>query len=55
MYKGEIPAGAVVVSGSRPMAQSEGIGKDLHIACAVIIKYRDEKTEQSLQLEDFLR
>ena len=55
VYKGKIPAGAVVVSGSRPMAATEGIAKDLHIHCAVIIKYRDEKTDSSLQLEDFLR
>lgn len=55
VYKGEVPANAVVVSGSRPMAQTSGIGKDLHIACAVIIKYRDNKTDQSLTLEDYLR
>ena len=55
IYKSEIPAGAVVVSGSRPMSQTEGIGKDLHLHCAVIIKYRDEKTDQALKLEEFLR
>jgi 2,3,4,5-tetrahydropyridine-2-carboxylate N-succinyltransferase len=55
IYKGDIPARAVVVSGSRPMAQTEGIGKDLHLHCAVIIKYRDEKTDAALKIEDFLR
>ena len=55
IYKGEVPPRAVVVSGSRPMAQSEGIGKDIHIACAVIVKYRDEKTDSALMLEEFLR
>jgi 2,3,4,5-tetrahydropyridine-2-carboxylate N-succinyltransferase len=55
IYKGEVPAGAVVVSGSRPMSQTEGIGKDLHLHCAVIIKYRDDKTDQALKLEEFLR
>ncbi|MGB9153926.1 MAG: 2,3,4,5-tetrahydropyridine-2,6-dicarboxylate N-succinyltransferase [Alphaproteobacteria bacterium] len=55
IYKSEIPTGAVVVSGSRPMSQTEGIGKDLHLHCAVIIKYRDEKTDRSLKLEEFLR
>ncbi|MDR3449823.1 MAG: 2,3,4,5-tetrahydropyridine-2,6-dicarboxylate N-succinyltransferase [Alphaproteobacteria bacterium] len=55
VYKGEVPAGAVVVSGSRPMSTQENVGKDLHLHCAVIIKYRDEKTDAALQLEDFLR
>jgi 2,3,4,5-tetrahydropyridine-2-carboxylate N-succinyltransferase len=55
IYKGVVPAGAVVVSGSRPMTNTEGLTKDLHIHCAVIIKYRDGKTNEALQLEDYLR
>ncbi|MBO0722210.1 MAG: 2,3,4,5-tetrahydropyridine-2,6-dicarboxylate N-succinyltransferase [Blastocatellia bacterium] len=51
----EVPAGAVVLSGSR--AISVGAAKDwgLSIYAPVIIKYRDEKTETSVKLEEFLR
>ena len=50
-----IPEGAVVVPGSR--AVTKGRGKDLGISLytPVIIKYRDEKTEQAVRLEDLLR
>jgi len=50
-----IPAGAVVVPGSR--AITSGLGKDwgLSVATPIIVKYRDEKTELSLALEDLLR
>ncbi|QHN02511.1 2,3,4,5-tetrahydropyridine-2,6-dicarboxylate N-succinyltransferase [Granulicella sp. WH15] len=50
-----IPSGAVVVPGSRQV--TSGIGKDwgLSLATPVIVKYRDEKTELSLALEDLLR
>lgn len=51
----EIPAGAVVVQGSR--AITKGFGKDngLSIYCPIIVKYRDEKTDSSTKLEDYLR
>jgi 2,3,4,5-tetrahydropyridine-2-carboxylate N-succinyltransferase len=51
----EIPAGAVVVQGSRNV--SSGFGKDngLSIYCPIIVKYRDEKTDASTRLEDYLR
>ena len=51
----EIPAGAVVVQGSRSV--SSGFGKDngLSIYCPIIVKYRDEKTDSSTKLEDYLR
>ncbi len=51
----EIPAGAVVVQGSRNV--SSGFGKDngLSIYCPIIVKYRDEKTDSSTKLEDYLR
>jgi 2,3,4,5-tetrahydropyridine-2,6-dicarboxylate N-succinyltransferase len=51
----EIPAGAVVVQGSR--AISAGFGKEngLSIYCPIIVKYRDEKTDASTRLEDYLR
>ena len=51
----EIPTGAVVVQGSR--AVTSGFGKDngLSIYCPIIVKYRDEKTDASTRLEDYLR
>ena len=51
----EIPAGAVVVQGSR--AVSTGFGKEngLSIYCPIIVKYRDDKTDASTKLEDYLR
>jgi 2,3,4,5-tetrahydropyridine-2-carboxylate N-succinyltransferase len=51
----EVPTGAVVVPGAR--AISVGPAKDwgLSVYAPVIIKYRDEKTEASVKLEDFLR
>ena len=50
-----IPEGAVVVAGSR--AITSGIGKEWGISLytPVIVKYRDEKTETKIQLEDLLR
>ncbi len=51
----EIPAGAVVVPGARSI--SVGPAKDwgLSVYAPIIIKYRDEKTEASVKLEEFLR
>ena len=51
----EIPEGAVVVSGARAVASGFGEGQGLSIYCPVIVKYRDWKTEKSVQLEDLLR
>lgn len=52
-----IPAGAVVVPGSRPVNQKLAWAKEhgLSLNCAMIIKYRDEKSDASLELESFLR
>jgi 2,3,4,5-tetrahydropyridine-2-carboxylate N-succinyltransferase len=50
-----IPAGAVVVPGSRAISGGKGRDWNLSIATPVIVKYRDEKTELSLVLEDILR
>lgn len=52
-----IPAGAVVVSGSRPLSTHLKWGKEqgLQMNCAIIIKYRDEKSDASLELEQLLR
>jgi len=51
----EIPEGAVVVSGARAVASGFGESQGLSIYCPVIVKYRDWKTEKSVQLEDLLR
>jgi 2,3,4,5-tetrahydropyridine-2-carboxylate N-succinyltransferase len=50
-----IPSGAVVVPGSRAIPHGHGKEWGLSLATPVIIKYRDEKTELSLALEDILR
>src|ERR1044071_3178061 len=51
----EIPAGAVVVPGSRAITKGKGEELGLSIYTPIIVKYRDEKTDASVQLEDFLR
>src|SRR3989440_5033669 len=51
----EIPAGAVVVQGSRAVTSGFGKENGLSIYCPIIVKYRDEKTDASTQLEDYLR
>ena len=55
IHKREVPADAVVIQGSRPLKKAAGICEGLHLSCPVIIKYRDNKTDSALQLEDFLR
>lgn len=50
-----VPEGAVVVSGSRPVTKGPGAAAGAHLYCPVIVKYRDEKTEGSVHLEDLLR
>jgi len=51
----EIPSRAVVVPGSRAVSQDWGKGQQLSIYTPIIIKYRDAKTEGSVQLEGLLR
>lgn len=51
----EIPAGAVVVPGSRAITKGRGPELGLSIYMPIIVKYRDEKTDASARLEDFLR
>ncbi len=52
-----VPKNAVVVPGSRPISDKSPWAKELglQLSCAIIIKYRDEKTNAALELEDFLR
>ena len=51
----EIPAGAVVVPGSRRVENERGREWGLSLYAPVIVKYRDEKTDRAAQLEDYLR
>jgi 2,3,4,5-tetrahydropyridine-2-carboxylate N-succinyltransferase len=51
----EIPAGAVVVPGARAIQNEPGRGWGLSLYAAVIVKYRDERTDAAVQLEDYLR
>jgi 2,3,4,5-tetrahydropyridine-2-carboxylate N-succinyltransferase len=51
----EIPVGAVVVPGSRGVQSAQGREWGLSIYAAVIVKYRDEKTDRAVRLEDYLR
>ena len=52
-----VPEGAVVVPGARavPKSKAKVKGWDLSVYTPVIVKYRDDKTELSLALEDLLR
>ena len=51
----EIPAGAVVVPGSRPVRSGPGAEAGVSLYAPVIVKYRDEKTETAIKLEELLR
>jgi len=51
----EIPYGAVVIPGARPMKGAFAEQHGLHVAAPMIVKYRDEKTDSSTALEDALR
>lgn len=50
-----VPRGAVVVSGSRPISKGPGAEKGISLYCPVIVKYRDDKTSSSVNLEELLR
>ena len=50
-----IPPGAVVVPGARAVTHGRGKELGLSLYTPVIIKYRDEKTDQATRLEDLLR
>ncbi|HQU83008.1 MAG TPA: 2,3,4,5-tetrahydropyridine-2,6-dicarboxylate N-succinyltransferase [Pyrinomonadaceae bacterium] len=51
----EIPVGAVVVQGSRQITSGFGKENGLSLYAPIIVKYRDEKTDASTKLEDYLR
>ena len=51
----EVPENAVVVPGSRAVRKGKGAEWNLSLYTPVIVKYRDEKTERGIELEDWLR
>src|ERR1041385_160891 len=51
----EIPVGAVVVPGSRAVTTERGRAWGLSLYAAIIVKYRDQKTDTAVRLEDYLR
>jgi 2,3,4,5-tetrahydropyridine-2-carboxylate N-succinyltransferase len=51
----EIPAGAVVVPGSRAVTSGWGQSHGIALQTPVIVKYRDEKTDLATALEGWLR
>jgi 2,3,4,5-tetrahydropyridine-2-carboxylate N-succinyltransferase len=50
-----VPAGAVVVPGSRAVTQGMGPKWGLSLSTPVIVKYRDEKTDTRASLEEWVR
>lgn len=50
-----IPENAVVIPGSRPMANDWAKAQGLQVSTPIIIKYRDEKTSAAIVLEEVLR
>jgi 2,3,4,5-tetrahydropyridine-2-carboxylate N-succinyltransferase len=50
-----IPEEAIVVPGSRTVSHPMGKKYGLSLQAAIIVKYRDSKTEARVQLEDLLR
>jgi 2,3,4,5-tetrahydropyridine-2-carboxylate N-succinyltransferase len=50
-----IPEEAIVVPGSRAISKQGGNDWNLSLQCAVIVKYRDAKTDARVNLEDLLR
>jgi 2,3,4,5-tetrahydropyridine-2-carboxylate N-succinyltransferase len=50
-----VPRNAVVVPGTRPARGAFALEHHLHIACPVIVKYRDDSTDATTALEELLR
>jgi len=51
----EVPENAVVVPGSRAVKKGKAAEWNLSLYTPVIVKYRDEKTDKGIELEDWLR
>lgn len=50
-----IPENAVVVPGARKISSGKGSEWGISISTPIIVKYRDEKTDRRIQIEDLLR
>src|ERR1700691_2013702 len=51
----EVPENAVVVPGSRAVKKGAAAELGISLYTPVIVKYRDEKTDRGIELEDWLR
>jgi 2,3,4,5-tetrahydropyridine-2-carboxylate N-succinyltransferase len=51
----EIPPGAVVVPGTRPVTSGPGKDKGISLYAPVVVKYRDDRTDTAVRLEELLR
>jgi 2,3,4,5-tetrahydropyridine-2,6-dicarboxylate N-succinyltransferase len=51
----EVPENAVVVPGSRAVKRGQAAEWNLSLYTPVIVKYRDEKTDRGIELEEWLR
>jgi 2,3,4,5-tetrahydropyridine-2,6-dicarboxylate N-succinyltransferase len=51
----EVPEDAVVVPGSRAVKKGPAADWNLSLYTPVIVKYRDEKTDRGIELEEWLR
>jgi 2,3,4,5-tetrahydropyridine-2-carboxylate N-succinyltransferase len=51
----EIPAGAVVVPGSRAFRSGWGADQQLALQAPIIVKYRDSNTDAATELEPWMR
>ncbi len=50
-----VPENAVVVPGSRAIGRGKAAEWNLSLYTPVIVKYRDERTDRAIELEDWLR
>lgn len=50
-----VPENAVVVPGSRAVSKGKGAEWNLSLYTPVIVKYRDQKTDRGVELEEWLR
>ena len=50
-----VPAGAVVVPGSRAVTAGKGPEWGLSLSTPVIVKYRDDRTDTRTELEAWIR
>jgi 2,3,4,5-tetrahydropyridine-2,6-dicarboxylate N-succinyltransferase len=51
----KVPEGAVVVPGSRAVKKGSAAEMGISLYTPVIVKYRDDKTERGIELEEWLR